>query len=792
MASFFRKNGHRSLYLFLFIGCLFLATGLILTRQASTADIPPAGTETTSLQETYNQAADGDTIRTKAKIFSESLVLDRSINVNLKGGYSDTSYTSANGTTRLRGSLAIKSGTVRVSNLTVGGSGGGLAISAVNVDIPRISWTTDQLADSRIDYGETTSYGMSVSGSDLTTSHSLILTGLQPNITYHYIISSSTSGASAATADNTFTTPDFIAATVADIGNSAVIEIAGGFDTTNPDSSINSAARQIVAQEYYRTHSDNIDFLVIFSTFDYAMPDQNTQGVYMAVRNDTLGINQPIFDNSSYFGSNSKLQGTIDMGNVSPLAVNPYGELLNQTLTVLSHEFAHRFGAYIRYKLPDNSLSTALLGKDDSHWSFLLDSQGSVMYGNGWNDNADGTFTSTTVQNSYNPLDLYLMGMIPKEQVPPMLLIDNQALDPTQLPLLGATVSGTATTVSIGDIVAAEGERVPNVSTSQKQFNVGYVLLVRHGDSMGQATQALDVVRKGFAGRFAELTNSIGSIANVPASLEVVIDTPADNSTITGPSVPVTGTVLNTTGAETGVTVNGVAVTVNDGQFTANAVDLQLGTNTITVTATDVNARTSTATRTVTAQIGNYIRLKSNIESGIAPLNVTLTLGGSFTITKSDLWYTGPGDIYQTGTATATNYPLQFTVEGIYTITVYVIGPDGLTYEDSVVITVLPKLKMGGLFRQKWDGMKRKVLLGDIQGAGAYFPLATRDRFQAIMNDPVTNLPSRLNEISTLEVYTVSSDTAQAGAIRQEASGTYAYPVNFMRDENGIWFIYGF
>lgn len=792
MASIFRKNGHRSIYLFILLGCLLLATGTILTGQASTADIPPTGTETTSLQETYNQATDGDTIRAKTKVFNESLVLDRSISVNLKGGYSDNTYTTTNGSTSLHGTLSIRNGTLRVSNLAISGSGsGGLAISAVGVDIPHISWTTNQLADSHVDYGETTSYGMSVSGSDLTTSHSLVLTGLKPNTTYHYIISSSTASASAATTDQTFTTPDFIAATVADIGNSAVIEVAGGFDTTNPDSSINSAPRQAVAKEYYKTHNDNLDFLVIFSTFDYAMPDQDTQGVYMSVRNDTLGINQPIFDNSSFYGSNGKLQGTIDMGNVSTLAANPYSEQLNQTLTVLSHEFAHRFAAYVRYKLPDNSLSTALLGKDNSpHWSYLFDTQGSVMYGNGWNDNGDGTFTSTTIMNSYSPLDLYLMGMIPKEQVPPMLLINNPAVDKTQLPFLGATVSGTATTVGIDDIVAAEGTRVPNSSTSQKQFNVGYILLVRHGDNMGQAAQAVDVVRKGFAGRFAELTNGIGSIANVPASLEVVIDTPADNSTITGPSVPVTGTVLNTTGAETGVTVNGVAATVSDGQFIANAVDLQQGTNTITVTATDVNARTGTATRTVTAQTGNYIRLTSNIESGIAPLNVNLTLNGSFTITNSDLWYTGPGDIYLTGTATATNYPLQFPVEGVYTLTVYVTGPDGLTYEGSVKITVLPKLKMSALFNQKWAGIKTRISANDVEGALAFLESSAQSHYRSVFTSLGPRLSVLSTDLPTIKLMYANEDWAKCRMDREEIvlgqNKLVAYPVYFTK-ENGIW-----
>jgi Glucodextranase, domain B len=772
---------------------ILLLLSSLTAEQTRAAAYPPVGSEITSLQETYNQANSSDTIRAKNKIFTEALVFDRPISVNLKGGYSDTTYTTTNGSTSLHGTLSIRNGTLRVSNLVVSGSGSGnLAISAVTVTMPRIAWTTDLLADSRVDYGETTGYGMSVSGTDLSTSHSLVLTGLKPNTTYHYIVSSSTSGASAATVDNTFTTPDFIAATVADIGNSAVIEVAGDFDTTNPDSSINSAPRQKVAQEYYKTHNDNLDFLVIFSTFDYAMPDQDTQGVYMSVRNDTLGINQTVFDNSAYYGSNSKLQGTIDMGNVSTLAVNPYGEQLNQTLTVLSHEFAHRFGAYVRYKLPDNSISTGLLGKDNSHWSYLLDSQGSVMYGNGWNDNGNGTFTSTTIMNSYSPLDLYLMGMIPKDQVPPMLLIDNQNINKTQLPFLGATVSGTASTVSINDIVAAEGERVPNVSTSQKQFNVGYILLVKHGDSMGQAAQALDVVRKGFAGRFAELTQGIGSIANVPASLEVAIDSPANGATITGPSVQVKGAVINSTGVETGVAVNGIPAAVSGSQFVANNVQLVQGENTITVIATDINGLTNTATKTVTAQLGNYIRLTSNIESGTAPLTISFKIDGSFTISAAQISYTGPVPVTITLGASASEFATTLTIEGTYTFTASTFGPDGQSYTDTVKITVLPKSAMDSLFTQKWKGMKQKVISGDTQGAGLYFPLASRDMFQAIFTDPTIDSVSRLNEISAIEIYNRSEGFAQGGLIRQDEDGEFSYPITFSRDESGLWRIYNF
>lgn len=67
------------------------------------------------------------------------------------------------------------------------------------------------------------------------------------------------------------------------------------------------------------------------------------------------------------------LQGTIDMGEVSVLAA-------------------------VRFKNVDGSMNSSLLGKDAAHWSYLLDSKGSLMYGNGWKANSDGTLTSQTCQ----------------------------------------------------------------------------------------------------------------------------------------------------------------------------------------------------------------------------------------------------------------------------------------------------------------------------------------------------------------------------------------------------------
>ena len=583
----------------------------------------------------------------------------------------------------------------------------------------------------------------------------------------------------------------YLVRNLGDSGNVAVMEVTGNHDAKNPDGTYNDLPRKAIATEYFKSHGD-VDFLIYLSTFNYAMPEATAQGFYLPVKNDVQGINQPIIDNTTAFGSAGKLQGTIDLGNVTQLAANPYGPKLEETVTTLNHELMHRFGSYVRFKNPDGTLNTSLLGKDSAHWSYLLDSKGSIMYGNGWQDNGNGTFTSTSARNSFSSLDLYLMGMIPKEQVPPMLLIDNASIDKTQLPQLGATISGTAKTVSIDDIIAAEGERIPNAATSQKKFNVGFVLLTRAGDNATAATQAMETLRSAWAGRLAEQTNGIGGVNGVAPSVSVSIDSPAEAATITGPDVTVGGTVINTSGAETGLTINGMPATVTGNRFIVNHVPLQSGANSLVVSATDANGLTASAARNVTAAPGNYIRISSNIESGTGPLEVSLRIDGSFSVTAPTVNVTGPGGAATLTAVSATEYTANFVSEGTYTITVTSTGPDGQTYTDSVMVTVMSRYQLEALLKGKWEGMKAKVTSGDIQGAGTYFPQASREMFLTMFGDTTIDSVSRLNDVSAVNIYTLSDYYAQGGLIRQDEDGEFSYPITFSRDESGLWRIYNF
>jgi hypothetical protein len=128
--------------------------------------------------------------------------------------------------------------------------------------------------------------------------------------------------------------------------------------------------------------------------------------------------------------------------------------------------------------------------------------------------------------------------------------------------------------------------------------------------------------------------------------LAIAITSPTDGANISRPDMTVKGTIMNSAGNETGVTVNGIVATVTGSEFIANHVPLQEGANTITVNAIDTAGGTATSSITVTAATsGRYITLTPTMLSGTSPLEVLLKIDGSFTITNSDLSSSGPGPV---------------------------------------------------------------------------------------------------------------------------------------------------
>lgn len=106
-----------------------------------------------------------------------------------------------------------------------------IATSGTTAAGTTISWTTDELSDTQVDYGTTSSYGSSTSlNTSLSTSHNAILSSLSASTLYHYRVKSrDAAGNLAVSADQTFTTsaaPLLPDTTVPTVSISAPINLA--------------------------------------------------------------------------------------------------------------------------------------------------------------------------------------------------------------------------------------------------------------------------------------------------------------------------------------------------------------------------------------------------------------------------------------------------------------------------------------------------------------------------------------------------------------------------------------
>ncbi|MGA9768432.1 MAG: hypothetical protein WBV94_05280 [Blastocatellia bacterium] len=275
-----------------------------------------------------------------------------------------------------------------------------------------------------------------------------------------------------------------------------------------------------LTQAFYRTHGDVVDTIFVWADFSY----DNGAGVAHSfnVRNDIEGIGLPIFDRSSTYGSQSRLSTIITMGNQSDWPSDPqqHAVSLNTAISIVCHELGHRWLSYIRFGNKDN-----LLGRDESHWSFLVDtrtnsegSYSSLMEGNAWRDFGTGAFTTTeSAVNYFSALDEYLMGLRSADTVGSFFYLDTdeqfKSLLRGKSPITGFSMNATRKNVSIEQIIERVGPRVPDAADAPKEFRVAFILLTEQGaEASGSTIKKMDRYRDALVDYFSTATNRRGTL----------------------------------------------------------------------------------------------------------------------------------------------------------------------------------------------------------------------------------------------------------------------------------------
>ncbi|MEW5974876.1 MAG: IPT/TIG domain-containing protein [Acidobacteriota bacterium] len=293
---------------------------------------------------------------------------------------------------------------------------------------------------------------------------------------------------------------------------------------------------------FYLTHPDEFDQITFFTNFPF-----NLDGAFafqLNIKNAVQGVGLPPSDNSRFYGSQGKLESLMVMNQLAEYPDNPDIQFLgtNTTLDIVAHEAGHRWLAFVRFR--DGSVNSSdLLGRDESHWSFFFNSEGSFLEGNKIRDNGNGTFTTVGATERYSRLDQYLMGLRPASDVEPSFFVDDvtgTGSTAASAPRISVSFSGLKRIVTVQDIIAAHGPRIPDWTNSPKVFRQAFVLLVRRGTSPSSAEiEKLARIRSRWLQFFTQWTDGLASI----------------DPTLNGlPVVPTVSSLLPTTGPSEGDT----------------------------------------------------------------------------------------------------------------------------------------------------------------------------------------------------------------------------------------------
>jgi len=161
----------------------------------------------------------------------------------------------------------------------------------------------------------------------------------------------------------------------------------------------------------------------------------------------------------------------------------------------------------------------------------------SPMDGRYFTDNDDGTFTSETYAfdsaetvafrpaPAYSYLDLYLMGLLPPDGVPDFFLIQNLAfIGPDSSNNNKAVWSGDRLDVTIEDVIAANGPRLPSFENSQKDFNLGIIGIVLPGAAPSpMLLERMAGIRAAFTDYWAQATGGVSSLIDPLAPQTVLV-----------------------------------------------------------------------------------------------------------------------------------------------------------------------------------------------------------------------------------------------------------------------------
>ena len=255
------------------------------------------------------------------------------------------------------------------------------------------------------------------------------------------------------------------------------------------------------AARFYSHFNDAFDFLMFVPNLPSSQLDTEAfKGAYYgSVKNDVRGIGKAVFSDGSW-DSERRLQGVVNFGSNSLYSISESGRSTVAEGPTL-HELMHRWA---------NSIVPSSYG---GHWGFSS-ANGNIggfdiaeLVNHGVGRYSAGAFSlagSADNIKPYSPIEMYLAGFIPPEEVPDLWVAeDGEWLRDAEGRIVNDDngnpifTESRVTTYTIEDIIAKHGPRVPGHTEAQKDFRAVVILLI--SEAYPATREILDTVTRDVA-----------------------------------------------------------------------------------------------------------------------------------------------------------------------------------------------------------------------------------------------------------------------------------------------------
>jgi hypothetical protein len=286
---------------------------------------------------------------------------------------------------------------------------------------------------------------------------------------------------------------------------------------------------------------DRFDFMIWYSDFRVDDQEAGTRSVGDIPQNvEGIGPRMDIGLRSSDYCSEGRLQVTwyqpVYVNAVQAHERSPDGRWSNYDLAMaqIGHELGHRWSTRSRaivegetIELRGEHVPWAMSGA--AHWPAGLHApspfpygdgphEGSVMGGAVYQDNGDGTFTvldrgSMVPASGYSYLELYLIGVLAPEEVPDFFLLTN--IERAGRDDQGRqVVRADKIDITIEDIIAHNGPRVPSFEDAPKEFSTAFVAVVLPGRTPSpELLERTDGIRRQWMSYWAKVTGGVATMS---------------------------------------------------------------------------------------------------------------------------------------------------------------------------------------------------------------------------------------------------------------------------------------